>query len=630
MHTETSLLDHVRAFVRGEETHLDRRAVRELADSQEVPAARLEKLGHLLGRLPDDRRGSVGVPIRIGVVSNFTCDPIADLLRTLLVAEEIWPEMYLGDYNQFVGELMDSTSGLNRFAPRVTVCLLDEHFVFDGVSRAWNAADLQPILDERAQLVESLAARHSQAGSGILVLNTIPLSRDRHDAVISYRGKAELSQAWRQFNAQLLSASVRHDTVLVVDTDLVLQRLTADFRDPRLMHHAGMYMSLECLCAIGREIVSVVRAALGKTKKCLVLDLDNTLWGGVVAEDGVTGIALGGDVAGRPYVAFQETARALKEQGVLLAINSKNDSEVAGDAFKHPDMVLREDDFVKATINWRPKSDNLKELAASLNLGLDSFVFFDDERFERNLVKDQLPGVAVLDVPSDPSYYTRTLLANGWFTTMATTQEDLARTVAYRQQVQRDDLLNGAASFEDYLESLGITVNFVAPTEFNLPRLTQLNLRTNQFNMTTRRFQTGDMQSMAASPHFAILGVEASDKFGGYGLIGSVIVEKCQDSAHARWHIRNFLLSCRVLGRGIEVSVLRHVLAEAKRCGADFVRADYVPSAKNGKFKDFYSSNGFSLEAAGDETVIFRHDLETLDGDVPWIFITSCDGAQPS
>jgi FkbH-like protein len=627
---EPSLLEQVRALKAGAEAPLNVRALQEALAPGAASATFVEKLGHLLADVPPARLAGRQpfAPVRIGIVSNCNCDAFAPLLRALLLAEEIAPEFYVGDYNQFVGELLDPASGLKRFDSNVTICVFDEHYVFDGASGAWSATDLLPVLDERATLVEQLVASQRSTAGGVLILNTIPLSYDRYATVIGCRERAQLSKAWRDFNARLLSAALQQDQTVVIDGDLLLQRCRGELRDSRLVHRAGMYLSLQYLYAMGREVVSAVRATLGRAKKCLVLDLDNTLWGGAIGEDGVAGIALGPDVAGRPYVVFQETVRTLQHQGVLLAINSKNDPESAAEAFTHPSMVLTQEDFVHAKVNWRPKSDNITEIAASLNLGVDSFVFFDDERFERNLVKSQVPGVAVIDVPADPSDYVRALLDGGWFTTITTTDEDRVRTASYRRQARRDALMETAASFEEYLHRLDIQVALVPPTEFSLPRLTQLNLRTNQFNMTTRRFQGAEMQAMAADPAFAIYGIEARDKFGDYGLIGSVIVEKSEAGENARWHIRNLLLSCRVLARGIEGAALRFVLADAKRQGAVEVRADYIPTARNAKYKTFYTGNGFAPHSQNGNTMTFRHDLHILKDADPWITLVCANGGE--
>ena len=621
--THEELIDKIRKAKRAGEPLVTRR---ELQDAlyPRPGATVLEKLGHLLRgvaheKILSDVNQQAWKTIRVGIVSNFNCDPIANLLRSLLAGEEIALECFTADYNQVIPQLMDAQSELYNSAPDVVLCLLDDHYVFDGVSNAWNVAQLPALLDERLQVLESLISAHASHSRALLVLNTIPLSLDRYEAVVAYRSRAEYSRLWREMNTRLLAAAAGHEQTVVLDSEVLLQKCHAASSDARLAMHASMNMSLEYLLPFAEETVKIIRATLGKSKKCLVLDMDNTLWGGVIGEDGVNGISLGHDVTGRPYALFQETAKALKDQGILLAVNSKNDRHLALEAFKHPHMVLEEQDFVKTVINWLPKSDNLRELASSLNIGADSFVFFDDEPYEREIVKQRVPEAAVVNVPRDPSYYVRTLLDRGWFTTIHLTKEDLQRTTTYRQQVQRNDLMKSAVSMEEYLHGLGIEIAFVEPTEFTLPRLTQLNVRTNQFNMTTRRFNASAMQEMAESERFAIYGVEAKDKFGDYGLVGSVIVEKVQSKGGLRWHIRNFLMSCRVLARGIETAVLRHVLAEARRAGADEAHADYIRTEKNAKYEAFYTDQGFTRYEQEGDTVVFRHDLENTGGEIPWI-----------
>jgi FkbH-like protein len=622
---ERSTLDQVRAVKSGAAESLTTRAIAEAIPPAGTPAVFVEKLGHLLADVPLARLVPQQrlAPAKVGIVSNFNGDALRPMLRALLLAEDIAPDLYVGDYNQFVNELIEPASELKLFAPDVTLCLLDEHYVFDGAANVWDAEDLAPLFAERAALLERLIDNHARTGKGVLVLNTIPLPIERYAAIVGWRERARMSRAWREFNLRLLAAALPHPQTIVIDGDVLLQRCNGAFRDARLVHGAGMYMSLEYLYAIARELVAIVRATVGRSKKCLVLDLDNTLWGGAIGEDGLHGIALGPDATGRPYLAFQQTVRTLKDQGVLLAINSKNDPESAVEGFTHPDMALTRDDFAHAVVNWRPKSENITEIAATLNLGVESFVFFDDEPFERSVVKDNVPGVAVIDVPRDPSDYVRALVDGNWFMTLATTDDDRARTASYQQQTRREALRQTAGSYEEYLQDLDIRVAIVAPTEFNLPRLTQLNARTNQFNMTTRRFQSAEMQEMVADPAFAIFGVQARDRFGDYGLVGSAIVEKVATATGTRWHLRNLLMSCRVLGRGAESAALRFVLATAARAGASEVSADYIVTPKNAKYRDFYPSNGFAFHSQDGDTVIFRHDLQTVAPADPWITVTA-------
>lgn len=586
----------------------------------------LEKLGHLLKGVPSERILSDVNPsswknIRTALVSNFNCDPINNILRGLLAGEEIALECHIGDYNQFIPQLMDAASELYQSAPDVVLCLLDDHYVFDGVADSWNVSQLSAVLEERVTVLEALIKAHVSHSRALLVLNTIPLSLDRYEAVVAYQSRCELSRLWREMNTRLLAAAAGNEQTIVLDSEVLLQKCHADCSDARLSIHASVNMSLDYLLPFAEEAVKLIRASLGKSKKCLVLDMDNSLWGGAIGEDGVNGISLGPDVTGRAYEKFQQTAKALKEQGVLLAVNSKNDRRLALEAFNHPHMVLREEDFVKTMINWMPKSENLREIASSVNIGVDSFVFFDDEPFERELVRQQVPEAALVNVPRDPSYYVRTLLDKGWFTTISLTNEDRQRTATYRQQVQRNDLMKSTGSMEDYLHGLGIEIAFVKPDDFNLPRLSQLNARTNQFNMTTRRFSTAAMQEMVNSDCFGIYGVQAKDTFGDYGLVGSLIVEKTPSEYGSRWHIRNFLMSCRVLARGIEISTLRHVLSEAKRGGATEVCADYIRTDKNAKYESFYPDQGFTKHVEEGETVVFLHDLEKAEGQIPWITV---------
>lgn len=584
----------------------------------------LEKVGHVLKEVSSEEWAPVSMKTcKVAVLSNFTCDSVPHYIRALGLASGIWPTVYQADFNQYIYQLIDPASELYAFAPDITLCLLDEHIVFDELPVEWGIEDVAQAAQAKLEQLEQLIQSYTQHHSGLLVLNAIPLSTERHHSVLDYKSKARLSRQWRLFNAEIMDLAARHQSVLVLDTDvLFFESGATTLRDPRLSYYAGMHLSEALLAAVSREAIHVTRSLLGMTKKCMVMDLDNTLWGGIIGDDGVHGIQLGDDVPGKVYVDFQKVIKRLSHQGVLLTINSKNEKENVLEAFRnHPDMVIREEDCVMIRANWEPKHENIRAMKQALNIGIDSFVFFDDNPFEREMVRRYAPEVTVPEMPEDPTGYVRTLLSGGWFNTIELTQEDQQRTEKYKQQAKREEYRSQSASLDAFLQGLNIEVDLLSPNAFRLPRLTQLNMRTNQFNLTTRRYNEAQMAAMAADDCFQIIGFQSRDRFGDNGIIGSVIVEKEKEAGAVTWWIRNFLMSCRVFSRGIETAVLHALLVQAKEQGVKAVFGEYIPSPKNGIVKDFYTKHGFEPAGTEGELQLFRHDLTDPGKPVDWIVL---------
>lgn len=590
----------------------------------------IEKIGYTLKNVALEEWNTTGEqslkPLQVAVLSNFTSDAFSHILRPLLLSEGIWPELYMAGFNQYFYELMNERSGLYEFSPQVTVCLFDEHLILEELPRDWDLADLEDACERKIEQFKLLLNVYHQKSKGLLVLHTVPLSSDTYNIKIDYKTKAKLSRIWRSFNNRLLELAEEWNQTITLDTEVLLQEHhVSRLRDPRLKQYGSINLSEEVLFAFASESVKVARSIVGLTKKCLVLDLDNTLWGGIVGDDGLNGVQLGDAAPGKIFVEFQKAIRHLKNQGVLLTVSSKNEETLVREIFEqHPHMQLGLEDIVMMRANWNPKHENIEAIAKGMNIGLDSLVFIDDNPFERNLVRESIPNVVVPELPQDPSYYVETLLSSGWFNTIKLTSTDLDRTNQYKKEVEREQLMQSSASVEDYLQSLNIHVNILPANEFYLPRLAQLNVRTNQFNMTTHRYQESELEHMESSDKFWVFGFQTVDRFGDYGIIGSVIIEK-QEKA---WRIRNFLMSCRVFSRKIETLILRHILLKAKEEGAGEVYGEYVPTSKNIIVKDFYLEHGFervqadrlsSDDKTNADLEVFVHTLESIPDEVSWI-----------
>jgi len=380
--------------------------------------------------------------------------------------------------------------------------------------------------------------------------------------------------------------------------------------EPRMASYAKANLGEELLGRYAREIGHLARTLRGRAKKVLVVDLDNTLWDGILGDDGADGIAAATTYRGEAFGNFQKIVKQIGSQGVLLAVSSKNDQDPVLSVLRtHPDMVLRDTDFVRVNANWNPKDENLRDIAARLNLGVDSFVFADDSPFETGLVASSLPEVAVVRLDEEPALHIERLLADGWFDVRELTAEDRARTALYQVESGRQDLLESSGSMEEYLEKLGVQVSVRAVSEGDLARVAQLTLRTNQFNLTTERLQPAEVRERLDDPAHLVLSIRSGDRFGDNGVVGALFAHR---RAPGVLHIDNLLLSCRVFARGIEQAAVVSVLDHAKSLGLTTVTAAYRPTKKNHRVRDFWPTLGFEQTGGGEEELSFTHSLAVL------------------
>jgi FkbH-like protein len=342
-------------------------------------------------------------------------------------------------------------------------------------------------------------------------------------------------------------------------------------------------------------VARIIGAQRGQSKKCLVLDLDNTLWGGVIGDDGIEGIILGnGSAVGEAHIALQRYVKLLNERGVILAICSKNDLAIAEAAFQnHPEMILRRSDIAAFVANWNDKAENLKAIAEQLNIGLDSLVFVDDNPAERARVRNSLPMVGVPELPSDPALYVRCLADGGYFEAVAFTADDRQRAEQYAKNAQRESLRHAVQGMDEYLRALDMSIAFGDITPLELGRVAQLINKTNQFNPTTKRCTVEELTEIASMPDNIALRFRLVDRFGDNGLVSAMILRPAPDDAGVL-DIYLWVMSCRVFGRPVEFETMNIAVEAARRRGVRAIRAEYVPSKKNGVVADLYKSLGFS------------------------------------
>ena len=358
------------------------------------------------------------------------------------------------------------------------------------------------------------------------------------------------------------------------------------------MHYmASMEFSESFLPYLVKEYVSYLKAFKGMTKKCIVLDLDNTLWGGIIGEDGMEGIKLDNAFPGNQFVDFQKSLLRLHERGIILAVNSKNNFDDAIEVIrKHPSMLLKEEHFASIKINWKAKVENIINISEEIGIGLDSMVFFDDNAVERHLVKKALPEVLVVDLPKSPSLYNKTLENLNVFDLLSLTDEDKKRGQMYAARKERKTL-EKSVDLETYLKNLEISIKVKQIDDFSLPRITNLVMKTNQFNLTTKRYSKAEIQQMKEDSEINIYYLQVKDRFGDEGIVGVLILNKKEKP----WLIDSLLLSCRVIGRKIEDAFLYKILEDAKSSNIDSLKAVYIRSKKNDLVSNFYKNLGFRL-----------------------------------
>lgn len=396
-----------------------------------------------------------------------------------------------------------------------------------------------------------------------------------------------LKEAVEKYNEGLIFASIAHRNLKVIDVEEFTSRFSEDeLMDWKFYFLSQMGMNPHLSVAFQQWFAKKLEQIALKRKKCLVLDLDNTLWGGILGEDGLDGIKIGGDYPGKAFLCFQKGLLELSKNGVILTICSKNNEQDVSDLWeKNPFLVLRKEHFAAYRINWQDKATNIKELALELNIGLDSFVFVDDNPTERELVKQLLPEVSVPDFPVQPYelpiFFKK--LVEDYFKVYAVTEEDMNKTAQYKANAQRSSFQHNFSNFDEFLRSLDIHLTIASANEFNIPRIAQMTQKTNQFNLTTKRYTDADIKTMLENG-WQVYCLSVADRFGDNGITGCVIVNGNE--------IDSFLLSCRILGKGIETAFIKKVFQMLHEQEVAELRAKYFPSAKNVQVKEFYEKVG--------------------------------------
>ena len=579
------------------------RDAQSMADLHRLAQYQLE--GTQLEQLERARQRVVGTgasdTFLLGVLSNATTDFLPAALSATALRFGLNVEVVVGDYGQTIQEAMNPESRINQQRCDAILLALD----FRGlqlmpVPGSKQSDYVRSGIDLLVQIRDTLKA----ANKTLTIFQTVPPPPlplfGGMDSVIGNSVRSIV----QDFNLALRDLVRESKVDLLVDVEMLANCIgLQQWHSPAQWNTAKLQFSQQALPVYADHVARLIAAARGKSKKCLVLDLDNTIWGGAVGDLGVDGILLGeGSAMGEAFLEVQRTALRLRDRGVILAVSSKNDYDVAIQPFReHPDMLLREEHISVFQANWIDKATNLEELAKLLNIGIDSLVLLDDNPAERIQARESLPAVAVPELPDDPSLYPSILLNAGYFESISFTSEDAQRADQYRVNAMRSQLKSSARDPHAFLSALEMKISFAPFDRVNRSRIVQLINKTNQFNLTTKRYTEADVEAMEADPTVWTMQVRLADRFGDNGMISCII---CRDVSGGVWEVDTWLMSCRVLGRRVEECSMSKVIEHARARGVYTLIGRYLPTAKNAMVKEFYPRFGFQFaEEKGGETI---------------------------
>lgn len=536
--------------------------------------------------------------IHISILSSFTLNGIEEIFQVKCNEKNISCKTNLGNYNQYNQEILDPDSKLYKCKSDLTFLILDTQSILEDLwyfSYSINDKQRENFIERKFNEIKNLISIFLKNSNSKLILSNFFIPTTSPYGIVETKLNFGLQKMIIKLNGSLQKHIQNLDSVYLFDMNgFISKHGENNVFDPKQYLFGDLKISLDYMPYFVNNLMGYVIAILGISKRCIVLDLDNTLWGGIVGEDGFDGIKLGSDPSGKAFVEFQKYLLALQNRGILLAINSKNNFD---DAIKvieeHPDMVLKKEHFASIKINWNDKVSNIQEISNELNFGLDNFVFIDDDPLNQEFMKSSLPEVLTIDLPKDPSKYVRIIQEINEFNLLKITDEDKQRGIMYSQQRERKNLEDSSNNLEDFLKNMDLKITIKKADSFTIPRISQLILKTNQFNLTTKRYSFEEIQTMSTDPNFLMGCVQVEDKFGDNGITAAFIVEKNNSK---EWIIDTFLLSCRVMGRQIEKSILSYIIKIAKENNIPKIFANFIPTKKNQPIENFLPDCGFKKE----------------------------------
>lgn len=533
--------------------------------------------------------------LNIFILRNIMLEPVEPYLKYLGYESGYNTKVIFGDYDNIFQEALDGKNkSLNDKIDFVLIFSKLETLSVDLSSNyvSLNSGEIRTEVERLEEYIKNVVSGIRRQTKAAILWHGFELPVYPAFGILDSQSQMSQHETINSLNDFLRTFLGSQDNSYYVDMNLCQARLGFKYYyDNRFWHIGRAPYTREALCEIASEDFKYIRALKGKAKKCIVLDCDNILWGGIVGEDGLSGIKLGQTYPGSIYYEFQKELINFYNRGVILSLCSKNNEDDVWDVFRnHPDMILKEKHIAASKINWNDKAANIKQIAAELNIGLDSMVFVDDSDFEVELVRKALPEVEVIHIPQSRVTDNRNMLLScGLFDTLTYSVEDKNRTAMYKAQAARKNLQVNATDMNSYLKSLEMEIDICFADEFSIPRIAQLTQKTNQFNLTTKRYSEDDIKNLAENDNSDVICLRLKDRFGDSGIVG-VCILKYENEVSL---FDTFLLSCRVLGRGIEDVFLNEALKLASKHDCEIAVGEYIATAKNSQVRDFYSKRGF-------------------------------------
>ncbi|HTE24840.1 HAD-IIIC family phosphatase [Flavitalea sp.] len=558
----------------------------------------------LVKQLKQDKTGFKN--IKLAILADFASQHYVKAIRAALISSRIDATIWEADYNSIDSSIISEHSELYQASFDYVVLIPSPHKLIKEFSHSSSPAGFADLrLRQIQHLLEILASR---TRSRIIFTNYQELD----DGVFgNYANKTAQSFLFqiRKINFGLMQLAIDYSNLYIADAEsLYSSQGNALAFDPKLYVHGDLIYTLDFIAILAQSTSKIIAAIQGSFKKCVVVDLDNTMWGGIIGDDGIENIQIGELGIGKAFTGLQNWLLSLKNRGIILAVSSKNTDSVAREVFeKHPGMTLRMRDISVFAVNWETKVDNIRFIQSVLNIGFDSMVFLDDNPFERDIVRQNIADITVPELPEDPAEYLFYLQSLNLFETASVSTEDAGRTKQYQEEAGRRELQKSFVNEDEFLAGLDMKAVIKPVDSFTCPRVAQLTQRSNQFNLRTVRYTDDDVKKIMVNPDFKTITVSLADKYGDYGLISAVFLEK--KSADTIF-VDTWIMSCRVLKRGVEWMVLDEIVHAALESGFKYIDSEYLATAKNGMVRDHYKLLGFEeLDASGKYRLLIENYL---------------------
>lgn len=547
---------------------------------------------------------AMGAPYKLALLGNYTTSYLKKALSFYGKIKGLNLEIYEADYDQIRQEILDPMSRLYQTEPDAVLISYSARKLrgkFFDLADEKKAGYASKFLSEVEDHISTLTSRSSCK----VMLTNLEEINDNVFGNFSAKSRLSFINQVRRINTGLMDLAEKIDNLFIVDIQSLIARNGEEFSfAPSMYVNADMAFSLDFTVLIAEQVSAIIESMKGRFKKCAILDLDNTLWGGIIGDDGLENIQIGSLGIGKAFTEFQQWLKALKDRGIILAVCSKNEDNIAREAFeKHPEMVLKMDDIAVFVANWTNKVDNIRQIQEILNIGFDSMVFFDDNPAEREIVRMNIPEITLPDLPEDPAEYVPYVTSLNLFETTSYSANDAERTKQYQTESKRLSLSQQFTDVNEFLRSLDMSADIRPFADFDVPRIAQLSQRSNQFNVRTIRYTDDDIRRIKNSDSHLHYAVSLKDKFGEYGLISIVILEKLDQET---LFVDTWIMSCRVLKRGVEHKLLNDIVEEAREKGFKQIVGEYLPTAKNALVKHLFKDLGF-VQKNGD---LWALDLE--------------------